>query len=1025
MPLNLALSLQASAQPEKREKNSHEERVMADYLSGSINFQGLGSGTDFGSIIAQLKKIESIPMQRMEIWKADWQARALAFETVLQSMRDAKAALSLIDSRDKCVTKLAVSSKPDIAAVSATGKALDGTHSIEVTQLASNAIWSCGTEFASRTASISTQNTQFTYTYKGQTRTLQIAGNTGLESFVNMVNNDPQNKGIRASIVQSGSGFRLQIQGKDSGKDATLDIAPTAGLNFISDPAWRSSQSYAGSEAVWGSGVGAGQFKYTLGFGAEQTIAVTNSTTVNDLISAINGASGAGTAALDGDGRLVITGATSVKGPATADTIGATYWTSSKAYGANEALVGAIKVWKSAASFADPTDLIPTGVGEFSITVNGTTRTVALDDPAIALQDLVAKINSAGFGNIASAEAIGGNPANGYVLRIDGADGSTGGSSGASLAGSSMNDTRSFSFTIGAETFSLDLVSGSDTARDLVSAVNEAYRAAHPGAADVASLVQNSSGRHAVQIAGASSTSGAGINGASAQAANGFNITPLAWTSQNSFASAGDIAVASPQTFAFSLNGTDHTVGLAAGSSAQDVVDAINTAAGSAVAELVADPRDGSRLVIRLNGASVSQSAQLEGTHTIARADAAASGSGLPGGFAFGGWVVQEPRNATFRLDNWPDELESTSNNISGVLDGVTITIFDLGKSQISIATDTESVEQSIQTFLDAVNSVRLAIRELSKVDDSTSGYNFSVAKKDDNSPSKKLGSVLTGNYGVQLLSSRMRELAAGMPPGFQKILGSDLFTGDLISSLSQIGIKTVSDKDDPNYGLLVIAPPSGTSGMQDMDMRAFDGALSTKLDALLDFFACDDEGSSSSADFRYASHVKGGTKAGTYNVEYTVSYDAATPGVPIIEVYIDGKKAARDSSMEGYWFTSASGPSAGLAIQIDNLNEGAHSGKVSIKQGKIREMEDFFTMETRSYDDINHTGGALEVLKRNYANIMENIDKRIEREQTRINRWEQTQKLAFARLDTLLAKYNANQQRLESEIAKLGSSTQ
>jgi len=278
----------------------------------------------------------------------------------------------------------------------------------------------------------------------------------------------------------------------------------------------------------------------------------------------------------------------------------------------------------------------------------------------------------------------------------------------------------------------------------------------------------------------------------------------------------------------------------------------------------------------------------------------------------------------------------------------------------------------------------------------------------------------LTGNYGVQLLNSRMRDLAAGMPPGFQRIQGNDLLSGNIISSLSQIGIKTVSDRDDPNYGLLVIAPPSSASGMRDMDARAFDEAFSSKLDALIDFFACDDEGSSSSADFRYASHVKGGTKAGTYNVSYTVSYDTAAPDVPIIDVYIDGKKAVRDGSMEGYWFTSASGPSGGLAIQIDNLNEGSHSGKVSIKQGKIREMEDFFTAETRSYDSINQTGGALEVLKRNYANIMANIDKKIEREQTRLISWEQTQKLAFARLDTLLAQYTANQQRLESEIAKL-----
>ncbi|MCL2124104.1 MAG: flagellar filament capping protein FliD, partial [Desulfovibrionaceae bacterium] len=775
-------------------------------------------------------------------------------------------------------------------------------------------------------------------------------------------------------------------------------------------------------------------------------------------------------------------------------------------------------VWKSDGSVAGLNDVIHSGAGQFNITVNGTTRSILVTDTT-SLQDLVAKINNVGFGQIAGAEAVNGDPANGYVLRIDGAT-NFAGVNGASLAGSSAldGDAKAFSFTIGSDSFTADIFPGVSTAQDMVNAINEAYRAKYAGAADVASLVQNASGKDAIQIAGAASAHGAGINGSSSQAANGLTITPDSWTSLHSFASASDVAIPSSnwksdavtsvrspshsignaagdfeftvnattysvavdadaslqdiadavnaqglgkiasvravdptdlsqgytlniegataaggingldlagastavgtQTFAFSIDGTDYTVSLTPGINAQGMLDAINGAAGSTVAELVADPHDGSRLVIRLNGASVSQSAGLEGANTITSTSATASGNSLPGDFTFGGWVVQDPQNAKFRLDNWPDEIESTSNNISGVLDGVTITIFDLGKTQLSIATDTDSVLQNIQNFLDAVNSVLLTIRELSKVDSSTSGYNFSVSNSD--STSSKIGSVLTGNYGVQLLNSRMKDLAAGMPSGFQKILGNDLLSGDLISALSQIGIKTVSDRDDPNYGLLVIAPTSTTSGLQDMDQKAFDEALSTKIDALIEFFACDDEGSSTSADFRYASHIKGGTKAGTYNVSYTVSYDGAAPGVPIIEVYIDGKKAVRDSNMEGYWFTSPSGPSAGLAIQIDNLNEGAHSGKISIKQGKIREMEDFFTTETKSYDSINHTGGALEILKRNYAEIMANIDKKIERELTRLSNWEQRQKLAFARLDTLLAQYSANQTQLESELAKI-----
>ncbi|MDR2726988.1 MAG: hypothetical protein LBC10_03235, partial [Deltaproteobacteria bacterium] len=44
-------------------------------LSGGISFAGLGSGTDFQTMIEQLKKGEEIPKKRLELWRADWQRR--------------------------------------------------------------------------------------------------------------------------------------------------------------------------------------------------------------------------------------------------------------------------------------------------------------------------------------------------------------------------------------------------------------------------------------------------------------------------------------------------------------------------------------------------------------------------------------------------------------------------------------------------------------------------------------------------------------------------------------------------------------------------------------------------------------------------------------------------------------------------------------------------------------------------------------------------------------------------------------
>lgn len=1120
---------------------------MASYISGSINFQGLGSGTDFTSIIAQLKKIESIPMQRMEIWKQDWQTRYEAFGKVLESIRAAKDTLSGMNSVEKFVSKIGTSSNPTTATITASGKAVDGTHSIDVTQLASNAVWSYDGNFTSKNDAIATADTTFSYTYKGKTRTIRIAGNTGLESFVNMINNDQQNLGIRASVVQSGSMYALQIQGKETGADAVLSITPASGLKFLSDPSWKSAGSYTGTETLW-SGPGSGEFKTTVN-GATHTFALTSGAAVNDLISAIDGQYGAGTASLDANGKLLIKGATEVKGPAASNVIDVPWWRSAASYGSADPVM---KNWKSAAvassgsvwtsdltgslddpihsgsssaqfmftldsmpkmvtvppnakladvaaavnaaagtsiasvEAADPNDpaqggrlkvagvtqarfmnladasdnplsldgtlntepspAVPFHAGggnaKLTYSINGKTGQLNIGKGS-SLNDIAARINSAGFDNAASVEPVDpGDLSQGYTLSIAGAEfikfeGLKSGpdaydwQSAPITAVSSLNDplhaggnNASLSYTLNGASHSISIVSGSSL-QDIVDAVNL------DAGANIASAEPVDAGDPAqgytLKIAGATAASFSGLEdgGGNAVSVSGSssNISELSLTGAQAEGSA-----ARPQAFSFTVNGTAYSVNITPGkTTAQELVDLVNdeyrsaTGATDDIAALEADPNNAGRNIISIAGASAA------GADGVAGKSSVSTEGFVAGDFEYGGWAVTRPQNAKFMLDNWPSEMEASSNNVTGVLDGVTINLIDTGKAQLSVNTDMDSVRENIQKFLDTLNSVRTTIMELSKVDSETE-YNFSVTKKtnpdDKVEENPQKGQPLTGNYGVQLLDSRMKSLTAGMPPGFEKIFGDDLLSGDLISSLSQLGIKTVSEEDDPNYGLLVVAPTSTVAAVQDMDTQKFEDALSKSLDAVLNFLAADDAGSSSSADFRYASHIKGGTRAGTYGVSYTVDYPGGAGTDPVIKVFIDGREANRDPSMDGYWFTSASGASAGLAVQIDNLNAGAHSGKVSIKQGKIREMEDFFAAELKDdYSNgasLGNNSGALVILQHNYTEVMKNIQKKIDREQERLANWERRQKLAYARLDTLLGQYSKNQERLESEIKKL-----
>ena len=63
-------------------------------------------------------------------------------------------------------------------------------------------------------------------------------------------------------------------------------------------------------------------------------------------------------------------------------------------------------------------------------------------------------------------------------------------------------------------------------------------------------------------------------------------------------------------------------------------------------------------------------------------------------------------------------------------------------------------------------------------------------------------------------------------------------------------------------------------------------------------------------------------------------------------------------------------------------------------------------------------------VLKNNYQSIMENIDKKITQEQERLDTWEARQKTYFANLETLLKKYNTQQEQLTSQIKQLSGSS-
>ncbi len=366
---------------------------------------------------------------------------------------------------------------------------------------------------------------------------------------------------------------------------------------------------------------------------------------------------------------------------------------------------------------------------------------------------------------------------------------------------------------------------------------------------------------------------------------------------------------------------------------------------------------------------------------------------------------TQLAQDAEINVDGFPpgDFMRRASNTIDDVITGITFTLKDISVANASnvlttpfklgVTTDTEQIKENVQKFVDQINEVRQKIKDMTAVDTTSE---------------KPKGSILTGNYGVELLiGQRLKSITASRAEGFlwyEELAGGGT-KGDKYSALAQVGILTNADTGGAKAGLL------------ELDADKLSKALLDDPYAVAEVFAAHEKGSSNSPYVQYMSHIEGSTQPGNYNVQYEIS------GGVLVSATINGHAA---KVIAGTWeITGAGGtPEAGLGMKVQNHTDGVYGNSndnasdailVSVKEGKAGEM-------VGAISDILSKTGPLNILEENYNDIMDNIDKKIEREEDRIDLFEKNLKLKYSRLDALLGKYQGIQAQLTSSIKQLGS---
>jgi flagellar hook-associated protein 2 len=448
-----------------------------------------------------------------------------------------------------------------------------------------------------------------------------------------------------------------------------------------------------------------------------------------------------------------------------------------------------------------------------------------------------------------------------------------------------------------------------------------------------------------------------------AQAKNMVTTTGYASADTDINASNADVA------FSYVYQGTTYSVSVGASCTLTQLANIINNDANNAGVK-ASVVNDGSRYYLQLRGMDTGADATL----------GIASNSQLVGFSSADFETVTSNCDALLRVDGWPTSgyISRSTNAVSDLIDGLTLNLKSTGTVTITTATDTDAVKANIQSFVEDMNTVRTLIQEMTAVDTSS-----------------ETGSVLTGNYGVQLVDSRLKTVIASIGVGFD-------YSGDMYSVLSQLGISTDSTDGSKTEGLLVI------------DDETLDAVLASDPTDVAKLFSASYSGATSTSAFSIASYVSGTTECGTFDVSYTT--DATGK---VIAATINGHAALLSVSSNGSQITGAHGyDEAGLVIDcIDTTPNSTITGTASLKQGKVGEIIDVLDELTDT------TSGTLNIIDDNYDDIVDMIDDKIAFEQTRIANYESRLRTKFAKVDSLLSTLSDQQSAVESMIDELSDS--
>lgn len=196
-------------------------------MAGSVSTLGAGSNMDLQGIIDKLKAADQVPITSIKAQQIQYKDQLAEFETVNTKLLAVKSkALDLSLSTTFSARQVSSSLASVLTATASSGASV-GISTVTVGRLAKQNSWqSSGVATAATVVGSATGS--FAYTVKGTQSSVAVSATTTLQQLSDAINNDANNPGVTATVMDDGTGtataFHLVLVSKETGDANAVTI---------------------------------------------------------------------------------------------------------------------------------------------------------------------------------------------------------------------------------------------------------------------------------------------------------------------------------------------------------------------------------------------------------------------------------------------------------------------------------------------------------------------------------------------------------------------------------------------------------------------------------------------------------------------------------------------------------------------------------------------------------------------------------------------------------------------------------